>query len=155
VKREQERAQQVAVLQAAEADAAPVEPRIPPIVPNYTPEQKALFDKMKMAAAKIKMAGALALIPSWQRLLRQNAVPLATGAAGAAGGAYLGGRNGGGVSGALGGAALGGVGGFVAGKGAVTALKGLKTQRALGVQQPRTPFVAKPVGTLPDGSWAV
>jgi hypothetical protein len=143
---------------------------------------------MKMAAAKMRMAAAVLQEKrafslagagqalkgvNWGQLARQNAVPLATGAAGAAAGAYMGGRDGGGLSGALGGAALGGLGGAAVGKGGQLAyraaakpgaggaggfaqrLKGevnaeaQRTQRAIGVEgKVWRPFGGKPAAPV-------
>ena len=93
-----------------------------PRPPSSTYVGAALPKERKYASAlqkhAISLAGAGQALKgvNWGQLARMNAVPLATGAAGAAAGAYMGGKDGGGVSGALGGAALGGLGGAAVGK---------------------------------------
>jgi len=106
-------------------------------------------DGMKMAAAKLKMAHALMrwklafTLPNatrnvnWGGLLRHNAIPLATSAAGAVTGAYMGGKDNGGLSGTVGGALLGGAGGFLAGKAGQLGGRALMIQNAVNKGLPK------------------
>jgi hypothetical protein len=106
-------------------------------------------DGMKMAAAKLKMAHALmrrklaftlpnaARNVNWGGLLRHNAIPLATSAAGAVAGAYMGGKDNGGLSGTVGGALLGGAGGFLAGKAGQLGGRALMIQNAVNKGLPK------------------